>query len=174
MLAKILSHKEKLQVIILLFIVIIMAFSQALGVASIMPFISLIMDPDLVYQNEYLNWAYNYFSFADAKAFIIAFGILMLLIIIISNAVTTLSMYARIRFTWMNNHRLSSRLLEKYLSRSYDYFLNKHSTTLSKNVLSEVNHLTTSFIIPLLLFVSNGILLLFIMGMLLFVNVTTT
>ncbi len=53
-LRQILTRREKLQVLILLFAIIAMAFSQAVGVASVLPFISLVMDPNMVFDNQYL------------------------------------------------------------------------------------------------------------------------
>ena len=77
----------------------------------------------------------------------------------------------KIRFAWMNNHRLSLRLLEKYLSMPYPYFLNRNSADLSKNVLGEVKHLTNSFMLPLLLLITRAIMIIFILALLLWVDI---
>ena len=48
----ILTRREKLQVLALLAAVIGMAFSQAIGVASVLAFISLVMEPNMVFDNR--------------------------------------------------------------------------------------------------------------------------
>jgi len=155
-LREILTRREKIQIAILLVAIIAMAFSQALGVASVLPFISLVMDPDMVFDNRYLLWVYETFNFNSVNRFIIFAGIGMFAIIIIANTISAFATWLKLRFAWMNNHRLSRRLLEKYLSMPYAYFLNQNSADLSKNVLAEVNNLTSNYLIPLLTIVTRG------------------
>ncbi|MDY6827653.1 MAG: ABC transporter ATP-binding protein [Bacillota bacterium] len=173
-LRRILNRREKWQVLALLVAIIVMAFSQALGVASVLPFISLVMEPDMVFDNQYLNWAYELFNFSSVKRFIIFVGLAMLLIIVLANAVSALATWLKLRFVWMNNHRLSRRLLEKYLSMPYVFFLNHNSSDLSKNVLAEVNQLTSNYLMPLLNIITRAMIVLFILAMLFFVDVTVS
>jgi len=168
---EILTSREKMQVGILLVAIIAMAFSQAIGIASVLPFISLVMDPEMVFENPYLNYAYETFNFSSLNQFIISFGIAMFVIIILSNAISAFATWLKLRFAWMNNHRISRRLLEKYLSLPYGYFLNQNSSDMSKNVLEEVKNLTSSYIIPLLSIITRGMVVLFILIMLFIVDV---
>jgi len=155
-LRQILTRREKLQVGALLVAIIAMAFSQALGVASVLPFISLVMEPEMLFENRWLFWAYDILGFESINRFIIFAGFVMFSIIFISNAISAFATWLKLRFAWMNNHRLSRRLFEKYLSMPYAYFLNQNSSDLSKNVLTEINHLTKSYLIPLLMIVTKG------------------
>lgn len=170
-LRQVLTRRELLKLLVLFVVFIIMAFFQVLGIASLMPFIALVMEPNMIFENEWLFRAYNLFNFSNAQSFIIAVGIGMLLIIVISNAIAALATWLKIKFVWQNNHRLSRLLLQKYLSRPYHFFLNKNSAELSNSVLGEVKHLTGSFMLPLLMLVTSGITVTFILAMLLWVDV---
>jgi ATP-binding cassette, subfamily B, bacterial PglK len=170
-LREILTRREKIQVGALLFAIIVMAFSQALGVASVLPFIALVMDPEIVFENRWLLMTYDYFNFTSLNRFIIFTGVAMFTIIVFSNGVSAFATWLKLRFAWMNNHRLSRRLLEKYLAMPYAFFLNQNSAELSNNVLSEVNHLTSDYLIPLLSIVTRSLVAIFILGMLLWVDV---
>ena len=173
-LREILTRREKIQVGILLIAIIAMAFSQAVGVASVLPFISLVMDPEIVFENQYLYWIYDTFNFTSINRFIIFAGVVMFFIIILSNGISAFATWLKLRFAWMNNHRLSRRLLEKYLSMPYAYFLNQNSADLSKNVLSEVNNLTSNYLIPLLTIVTRGMVAIFLLLMLFWVDVAVS
>ena len=173
-LREILTRREKMQVGLLLAAIIAMAFSQAIGVASVLPFISLVMDQNLVFENRWLSYFYHTFNFTSISRFIIFIGVAMFVIIVLSNAISALATWLKLRFVWMNNHRLSRRLLEKYLSMPYAFFLNQNSADLSKNVLSEVNNLTNSYLIPLLNVITRSLVTLFMLAMLFWVNVTAT
>ena len=173
-LKEVLTRREMFKLLVLLGVFILMAFFQVLGIASLMPFIALVMEPDMVFENEWLLRAYNLFDFRSVQSFIIATGIVMLLIIIFSNGISALATWLKLRFAWQNNHRLSRLLLEKYLSRPYHFFLNKNSAELSNSVLGEVKHLTSSFMLPLLMLVTSGITITFILALLLWVDVVVS
>ena len=170
----ILTRREKIQVGLLLIAIIAMAFSQAIGVASVLPFISLVMDQNMVFENRWLNMAYETFNFTSVNRFIIFIGVAMFVIIFFSNAISAFATWLKLRFVWMNNHRLSRRLLEKYLAMPYAFFLNQNSADLSKNVLTEVNNLTNSFLIPLLNVITRGMVTLIMLTMLFWVDVAVT
>ncbi len=170
-LREILTRREKLQVAALLVAIIAMAFSQAIGVASIFPFIGLIMEPNMVFENRWLFMVYESLNFTSANRFIIFAGFTMFSIILISNGISAFATWLKLRFAWMNNHRLSRRLLEKYLSMPYAFFLNQHSADLSKNVLGEVNTLTSSFILPMLNIITRALTVAFMLSMLFLVDI---
>lgn len=167
---KILTSREKLQLAALLLTIIITAFMQTLGIASVLPFIMLIMEPDVVFENRWLYWIYETLNFGSVHAFIIFVGITMFAVIVLSNLSSAFSTWLNLRFVWMNNHRLSRRLLEKYLSMPYAFFLDKNSSELSKNVLSDIAQLTGSFLMPLVNIISRGLVALFVLIMLMWVN----
>ncbi len=169
-LLKILTIREKMQLAALLIAMIITALTQTLGIASVFPFITLIMQPNLIFENRWLYGAYQASNFSSANGFIIFTGITMFIIIVLSNLVSAFTTWLNFRFVWMNNHRLSRRLLGKYLAMPYPYFLNKNSSELSKNVLADVSQLTGSFMIPLMNIASRGLAAVFILTMLLWIN----
>jgi ATP-binding cassette, subfamily B, bacterial PglK len=170
----VLSKREMAQLFILLAAIIVMSLFQALSVASVMPFISLVINPEMVFENKWLYWFFLKLDFNSTSIFTFALGLGMLGIIIIANASSAYATWLNLRFVWMNNHRLSRRLLKKYLSMPYDYFLNKSGASLSNNVLSEVNKITHLSIMPLLVVVSRGIVVIFILVILFWIDISVS
>lgn len=171
---EILSKQEKYHFVGLMAAVIIMAFLQALGVASILPLINLVVEPGIVYQNRWLWGAYNIMGFQSISGFTVAIGLMMFGLILVTNVFSALATWLKIKFVWMNNHRLSRRLLQKYLSMPYGYFLSQNSSDLGKNVLSEVNMLAKGYFIPLLDLITKTIMALLILLLLLWVDLIVT
>ena len=62
-----LSVKERKQAIFLLVMILLMALLDALGVASIMPFIAVLANPDLIQTNILINNIFNYSSIIGVK-----------------------------------------------------------------------------------------------------------
>ena len=129
------------------------AFVQALSVASIVPFMTLVANPHAITENGWLGRIYAFLGFADPRQFLIAAGIAVLVLIIASNALSALTTWWSLRIVWSKNHTLSRRLLKKYLSQPYTYFLNANTAHLSRNILGEVQAVVQGILTP----VMNGL-----------------
>ena len=157
MLKKILSlltPKERRRAYLLLIMILIMAFLEMVGVASVMPFVSVLANPEVVQTNVYLAAVYDYLGFEDARSFMFFLGLAMLFFLIGSIAFKALTTYAILRFTHMRGYSLSRKLVQSYLRQPYDWFLNKHSADLGKSILSEAQQVVNGAVLPLLKFIA--------------------
>ncbi len=170
----IITPQEKWPLLVLFASILLAALFQTLGVVSILPFMSIIMQPEIIESNRWLSWVYSSFGFTSVNRFIIFIGFLMLLFIIIGNLTSALATWLKVRFVWRKNHNISSALLKKYLSMPYVYFLTQNTADLSKNILSEVNVLTHDFILPLIEIMVKSFVAIGILSMLLFTNIYIT
>ena len=69
-----LSRKEKRCGGLVLGMVIVMAVLETAGVASVMPFLSVLGNPEVVQANPVLNSVYEGLGFTSVDAFILALG----------------------------------------------------------------------------------------------------
>ncbi|MDY0304336.1 MAG: ABC transporter ATP-binding protein [Sphaerochaeta sp.] len=162
----ILTRRQKQKSIILLLLFVVMALTQVIGVAAIFPFMNLVMDPGQLASNRALSFIYNLFGFSSSNSFILFIGIALFLFIILSNVVSALTVYARTRFVMGLNHELSSHLLAVYLAKPYPFFLNRNTSTLGKNLLSEVYQLTNGLLMPIFELVVNVLIALTLVAVL--------
>ncbi|MDY0392062.1 MAG: ABC transporter ATP-binding protein [Candidatus Bipolaricaulis sp.] len=126
------------------------ALLEVVGVASILPFFSVVGNPDLVYTNSTLNWLYVSLGFRSVNRFLLFLGFVVLVVLVGSNAFAAAVDWGLQRFSWMRNHSLSRRLLGAYLAKPYVFFLGQNSATLERNVLAETQHVVQGMIIPAL------------------------
>ncbi len=173
-LLSIFSTAEKLQMAVLLFLMVLMGLFQAVGVASILPFMNIVVDPGIIETNQWLNWFYQWGGFENTQSFVIVVGFLTLGIIIFANAISAITVWVKLRFVWHNNLSLSQKLLHTYLSRPYAFFLNRNSADLGKNILAEVGHMTYGFLIPFFTMISDLFVAVFILMLLFLVDRSTT
>lgn len=163
-----LTRRERRNLYILFVAVLVMASLQVASVASIMPFLSVASDPEVIQENQYLHWAYSTFGFEQRSSFLIALGIGAFTVLVISNGLIVLTRWAMERYAWGRNHSLSRRLLRSYLYRPYEYFLTRNSAELGKNILEEVKEVTDQMLKPALRGVAKGVVALFIVGFLVY------
>ncbi len=170
----ILNRRQKQKSLWLMVLFMAMSLLQVVGVAAIFPFVNLVMDPSLLETNQLLGFLYQKFGFTAYSSFILFLGIALFILIILSNAVAGITVWARTRFVMGLNHELSTRLLTVYLSRPYAYFLNRNTSTLGKNLLAEVYQLTNNMLIPIFEFVVNTMVVLTLVIVLFVTDFMTT
>jgi len=168
------DQKERMQFIGVMVVALAMAIFQAIGVASILPFINMVVDPSVITENQWMVYFFKLFGFRTINSFMVASGFAVLGVLVVGNFISAFSTWLKLRFVWKKNHNLSCALLRKYIFMPYGYFLNQNTASLSKNVLSEVQQLTGNFLLPLIKIVTEGIMTVVIFVMLLYVNFLVT
>lgn len=171
---EIFTPRERFQAVLIFIASLATAFAQAFGVASIFPFINVVMSPDIVQQNKWLSLIYSKLRFTEINSFIFFLGIAVLLIVIASSIISAITTWGKSRFVLGKNHTLSRRLLNVYLSQPYEFFLQKNTNELAKNILSEINQLTSQLLIALFDIIINGLMVVVIIAMLFVVDVAVT
>jgi len=167
---KLLSERERRRMMLVLGGMVVGAFASTAGVASIMPFMTLVGEPSVVQSNAVLNWLYTSLGFSSVHRFLMAVGLLVLVILVSCNIINALVNWAVLRFAWMRNHSLSKRLLASYLHRPYVFFLGENTSTLGRNILAEVQNAVHGVLLPSMQIVANGLIALTIFAYLMLVD----
>src|SRR5690625_5107151 len=147
-----------------------MAVLEVVNVSAIAPFLALASDPSMIEDNAILSFLYDFFAFTSVNRFLVAVGIGVFTLMLLSNAWSALTTWAQLRLVWSLNHQLSVRLLDRYLRRPYSYFLSRNTADLSKNLLSEVQQVTGQMIQPVILALGKVVVALGIIAVLIAVN----
>ena len=162
-----LDRHEQRRALLLLAMIILMGFAESARVASIVPFVAVIADARVMETNPYLAVAYQWLGFESPKAFLFILGLVMFAITLGTLAFTALTAWATIRFTAMRNYRLSRDLFKIFINRPYEWFLRRHSADLGKSVLSEVNQVIGSALMPFMSLITGSVTAAFMVMLLL-------
>jgi ABC-type multidrug transport system fused ATPase/permease subunit len=169
-LLQIFTKSERKQAVYLLVMILIMALLDMLGVASIMPFIAVAANPELIETNVYLSRIYIYFGFSDRKSFLFILGLMAFILLVISMIFKALTTYAQLRFSVMREHFVAKRLMKNYLRQPYSWFLSRHSADLGKTILSEVGVVINGIMNPIMVLISQSAVAIAILGLLIVVD----
>lgn len=165
-----LNRKEKRRGGLVLGMVVIMAVLETAGVASVMPFLSVLGNPEMVQTNSVLNTLYTTLGFSSVDNFIMALGGAAFGLILFSAFFRSLTHYAMNRFVEMRRHSIGKRLLETYLRQPYAFFLNRHSGDMAKNILSEVDQVVGQVFRPGMEMVAYSVVVLALVSLLVAVD----
>ena len=172
-----LTHSERKKAGLLLIIILIMTILEVLGVASILPFMTVITNPSLIETNIILNTMFNVskkFGIETKTEFSFFLGILMFLLLISSLSFKALSVYAQSKFIYMGEWSISKRLLETYLYQPYSWFLGRNSAELGAYILSEVGLIVKQGISPMLNIISQSTVTISLIVLLFLVDIKLT
>jgi ABC-type multidrug transport system fused ATPase/permease subunit len=160
-LLNLLSTGEHKRLGLLLIMMVAMALVDIIGVASILPFVSVLSNPSIIDTNFILNTIFQTskrFGVKNNEEFLFIFGIFVFSLLIISLTIKAITTYVQVRFVHMCEYSISKRLVENYLSQPYSWFLNQHSADLGKTILSEVSYIVAGGIRPLLELLAKGVI----------------
>lgn len=144
--------RERVKAIFLLVLVFFTALVDVIGIASILPFMTVLTNPVLIETNFLLNYLFKLSKMIGAnniEEFLSLLGFLVFVILIFSLSLKAITSYTQVRFVQMREFTLGKRLIEGYLKQPYSWFLSRHSAELGKTILSEVQAVIIYGIKPL-------------------------
>ena len=159
-LLSLLSPTEIKNLYILISILIFTALADIIGIASILPFMAVLTNPDLIETNLTLNKIFEFskiFGVENNQEFFFVLGIIIFLILIFTLSFKAIATYFQIRFVQLREHSIGKLLVQGYLRQPYSWFLDKHSADLGKTILSEAQQLTLNGIRSMIEFIAKGI-----------------
>lgn len=168
-----LQPKDRRKISLLMVMITIMALMQMTGVASIIPFIAVISNPDIIETNSILKNIFQTSKLLGVESrqqFIFMIGSIFFFILVISIFFSILTLYVQKRFTHMCEHSISKSLMKNYLSQSYSWFLNRNSIDVIKNILSEVSGVVGKGLQPMIVLLSQSFIAIAIIILLILVN----
>lgn len=149
---------------------LLMAMVDVIGVASIMPFMAVLSDPDAIQHHAKLAWLYHHFQFTSSHHFLIFLGFTVLAVLVVGNAISMFTTWAILRFTYAREYSLSRRLFVQYLYQPYAFFLNRNTSELGKNILSEVITVINRAFIPCMQLIAKLTVTTLILLLLLYID----
>lgn len=154
-----LSPEERKSANLLLIMITVMALLDMIGVASILPFMAVLTNPELIQTNIILNKMFqisSLFAVENNQQFLFALGVLVFLTLVFSLIFKAITIYLQLRFIQIREYTIGKRLVERYLHQPYSWFLNRHSADLGTTILSEVSQVISSTLFPLMELISKG------------------
>ena len=156
----ILSPRERRNAGLLFVMLLMMALLDMIGVASILPFMAVLTNPEIIETNIILNKMFqvsSIFRIETSEEFIFGLGILVFVLLVISLFFKALTTYVQVRFVQMREYSIGKRLVESYLNQPYDWFLSRHSADIGKTILSEVAMVVGNAVNPLMELIAKSL-----------------
>jgi len=168
-----LTAQEKKRASILFVMVLTMALLDMIGVASIMPFMAVVANPEIVESNVFLKTAYAVsinVGIDTIEEFLFLLGAIVFVLLVVSQVFKALTTYAQLRFSLMREYSIGKRLVEGYLHQPYNWFLSRHSADIGKTILSEVGTVIGNGFMPMINLISQGTVAIALLTLLILID----
>ena len=119
---------------------------QIIGLTSAVPFLSVLMNNDIIFENKYLNFVYNKFEFRDPNNFVLFLGFFFLTLIIIGNILIGISTFFQVYASQTVTKNVAYKLINHYYNDDYSLLSEKTSITASSSDLLSSGFFFLSFL----------------------------
>lgn len=143
----ILSKGQKIRIAIIVVFMLIGAVLETLGVSLIVPLMTAILDDELYRTNKWAVMVCEIFGLHSQKDFMIIILGALIVVFIVKDAFIFFEYYVQTRFICNNRLLIQRNLMEVYLHRPYEFYLNASSGEIMRVITSDTqgafNLLTT-------------------------------
>lgn len=129
-------------------LVVLMAFMELIGIASIGPFMALVADTSLLENNATLNKLYLLSGLSNPSDFLFATGVGVLAMLAIASFVSIFTTWRLSIFSMQAGTEIADRLYEHYLQQRWLFHSTGSSAQLTKQITTESARVTNSLIVP--------------------------
>ncbi len=157
----ILLKKEKNSIFIAALAQTTSGLLESISIISIMPILYIFTNKNIIYENKYLNFIFNYTS-STTENFLILCIIFSFIIIVVSHFFKVFSLWYANKISMEIWHSLHNRLFKFYLFRDYKFHLLNSSNSLLEKLQIRVNAVVAGVVTPIFNLLSSLSTILFI------------
>jgi ABC-type bacteriocin/lantibiotic exporter with double-glycine peptidase domain len=167
---RLLDQRQRRQFLLLQLLALFMAFSTLSGAAAVLPFFTVLSQPQSIHHNRILSWLYEFAQFHDERSFMIALGCGFVGVVLLANAINLLGTLAINRYTHTVARALYTTLFDEYLTWDAGRQARANSAVLASNILVEVARLTVGVLQHGLLLTTSLVTIVFLIASLVALN----
>ncbi len=143
------EKKDYYKIIIIIFLILSVTFAEILGIAAIIPFITIILAPERFENIQFMKFFVTLNSYNHNQKLII-FSVIFFLIYLLKNIFILFSNKFIYKFIYSFKEKTFIKLLELYLHQKFSFYNKKTFIEISNNLLNEVGQVATNYIRPIL------------------------
>ena len=157
-----LTSNQVRQFYILQLLVVVMAFTELVGIASIVPFMALVGDIGMLQESNILATIYNYTEIKDPYDFVFLSGISVLFFLTFSSILSMFTTWKLLMYSSNVGAEISTRLYKYYIKQPWLFHASGSSAQLTKQVSVEAMRVTDGVVNPLMVLNARIVLAFFL------------
>ena len=134
----ILDKNQRRGAIVVVLSMLLSSIMELLGVSAIYPFLQIMLDVDSMQKKWYIRWIKSVLPNITMELLLVFIGIVIILIYVLKNIFMIVSAYIQNVYAARFQKENSVKVLDAYLRRPYQFFLNTNSSIILRGISSDV------------------------------------
>ena len=169
-----LSKRRRRQFILIQILIVVASFFEMASLGAVIPFLSVLSEPDIVFQQDYMKPFINFFEFKNPDELSFPITLIFILLILISAIVRLILLWALVRLSQMAGSDLSINIYKHTLYQDYSIHVSRNSSEVINGIITKTTTVTKGVIAPVLNFISTVVTIIGIIAVLLLIDVYVT
>ncbi len=129
--------------VVLIFLMLIGAILETLGISMIYPVMQVVVAEDAVEKSRYLQMICDLFhiAYSDTRRLMVLVMTGLILIFALKNLFLFFQQKVQLRFVYTNQFATSRRMMINFMQRPYEYYLNADTSVIQRSITSDVNNM---------------------------------
>ncbi len=160
------TPRDKMLMLVLTGLMVAGALLEIVGITILMPVIAVLSKPELLEQNKYLHFLYRLLDPPDLGTFTLYLCCGISVFYLLKNSFLMVMTYWQSAFIYGKASSWGARLYVNYLETDYAFHLKHNSSELLNNI-NQLQIVSTGVLLPLMMLISEGIVIVAILLLLL-------
>ena len=135
----VLDPKQKRQVVLLFFMILLNTLFELLGVSAVLPLITAVTEPETINDDRFLSLVSRLLGEPEPSRLVVILSLMMVVIYIIKNCFILVMTKYLFHFIYQNQRVLAVRLMKSYMRQEYAFHTIHNMSELQRNIVNDVN-----------------------------------
>ena len=143
------SYKRRYQFVTLLFIMIIASFAEVASIGAVIPFLTAMTSPDIVYESYYAKPLLDYFELTDPSQLLLVFTVIFSMAALLSGGMRLLLLWYQTRLSHAVGADIGISIYRRTLFQPYILHVSRNSSEVIAGITGKANVVVDTTLIPL-------------------------
>jgi len=169
-----LSKRRQRQFVYMQILIVVASFFEMASLGAVIPFLTVLSEPELVYEYEYLRPFIQFFGINEASQLALPITLTFIALILLSAIVRLVLLWTLVRLSQMAGADLSIDIYRHTLFQDYSIHVARNSSEVINGIITKTTTVTKGVIAPVLNLISTCVTIVGIIAVLLLINVSVT
>lgn len=167
---KSLTKRRKVHFLLVLILTIFTSFSELLSIGALIPFLTALTDPDLIFSNRSLKPIFLLLDINSPEEILLPLAISFSVAAIFSGVMRLLQLWVNLRAVYAAGADLSEKVYHHVLYQPYSFHVSRNSSSLINTAYSKTDSAVGNCILPLVNIITSAVILFSIMAALILLD----
>jgi ATP-binding cassette subfamily C protein len=146
---------RKLSLLKMVVFALLAGIIELLGITLIFPLITVINNPQIIFDNYYLHQIYDNLGFTDTRYFTLTIAMVIGIVFVLKNSYSLLYQNIQYKFIadWKND--ICKQFMQSYLAKPYSFFLGRNSAEIINIVSNTIYYVLDGYILQAIIITTN-------------------